>query len=432
MFTALALSLVLMLGQPGDSNDAGAPKTAEALKAKVQTLIQQLGHREMAQREAAEKDLIAIGPDVLGLLPTTNARTPAEEKVRLGRIRSTLEKAAAEAVTRPSLVTLSGEMPVSEALAKISEQTGNKLVDYRQRFSQDAADPKITINLEKAPFWQALDMVLDAAKLTLYNYDEEKGALAYTSREDNARPRLGRGSYSGLFRLEPRRIQATRDLRSGMHSLRLTLDGVWEPRVRPIVLEIPLASLIAVDEQGDSIDINTAEGTLEVPIETVETGVEIDIPFAAPSRSVKTLSSLKGKLTAVVLGKVESFEFTDIEKARSVEQERGGVTLLLENCRKNADIYDVSIRVRFDRAANALESHRGWIYDNECYLVDPQHRRVENAGLEATLLDRNEVGISYKFNLDGDTPGSYKFVYKTPAAIIRIPVPFEIKDIDLP
>lgn len=427
MITTLTLLAAFAYGQIADS----APSTD--LSSKVQSLVRQLGSNEAAKREAAEKELIAIGPDVLEHLPTTNARTPAEERVRLGRIRSTLEKAAAEAVTRPSLVTLSGEMPVSEAIEKIAQQTGNKLVDYRERFNQDAADPKIKVNLSKVSFWEALDTVLDAAQLTLYNYDEEKGALAYTSRNDNAPARLGSGSYGGLFRLEPKRIQATRDLQASMsHVLRLTLDAVWEPRVRPIALEIPLADLTALDESGNAISIDTSEGTLEVPVETVGTGVEIDLPFSAPPRSVKTLASLKGRMTAVVLGKVESFEFADIDKARSVEQERGGVTVVLESCRKNADIYDVGMRVRFDRAANALESHRAWIYDNESYLIDPKNRRIDNAGLEATLVDVNEVGISYKFNLEGDTPGSYKFIYKTPAAIIRIPVSFEIKNIALP
>jgi len=40
--------------------------------------------------------------------------------------------------------------------------------------------------------------------------------------------------------------------------------------------------------------------------------------------------------------------------------------------------------------------------------------------------------MSYKFNLDRATPANCKFVYKTPAAIIRIPVEFELKNIDLP
>jgi hypothetical protein len=91
------------------------------------------------------------------------------------------------------------------------------------------------------------------------------------------------------------------------------------------------------------------------------------------------------------------------------------------------------MRVRFDRASNALQSHRGWIYDNECYMSDPKGRRIKEAGLgDATLLMANEVGLSYKFDLEGEKPANYTFVYKTPAAIIRLPIEFELKDIALP
>jgi hypothetical protein len=218
-----------------------------------------------------------------------------------------------------------------------------------------------------------------------------------------------------------------------MHSVKLTVDAVWEPRVRPIVLEVPLADVSAKDENGDEIGIDRSEGTLEVPVPQSGAAVEIEFPLTAPTRAVKTIASLKGKITAVVLGKTETFEFADIDKAKSAELERGGATVVVENCRKNGDIYEVNMRVRFDRAANALDSHRGWIYDNECYLTDPKGRRVNDAGFgDATLLARNEVGISQKFNLEGATPANHKFVYKTPTAIIRIPIDFELKGIDLP
>jgi hypothetical protein len=279
--------------------------------------------------------------------------------------------------------------------------------------------------------------VLDAANLTLYNFDEERGALAYTSRGGDAPPRLGKASYGGLFRLEPSRIEATRDLKASMmHSLQLTADAVWEPRVRPIVLEVPLAEVSAKDENGGDLAIDQSQGTLEVPVEGTNAGVEIEFPLSAPARSIKTLASIKGKITAVVLGKVETFEFSDIDKverAKAAEVERGGVTVIVDSCRKNGDIYDVSMRVRFDRAANALESHRGWIYNNDCYMLDTKGTRIENAGLEATLLADNEVGLSYKFDIgENAKPAGYKFVYKTPAAIIRLPVSFELKGIDLP
>jgi hypothetical protein len=426
--TLLVCSL-LALGQAAPDGTAAAE-----LKTKVLALVRQLDSDEQPKREAAEKELVALGPDVLALLPDLkNPRMPAEVKNRLTRVENALMKAAIEATTRTALVTLSGEMPVSQALAELTKQSGNRLVDYRERFNQEIRDPKVKIALDKVPFWQALDTVLDAAELSIYNYDEEAAALAYTSRGEESVARAGRAAYSGLFRLEPTRIEAARDLRNpAMRSLKLFVDAAWEPRVRPIVLEQPLDQVQAQDENGKPIEVDGSEGTLEVPVEGTNAGVELEIPLMAPERSVKQLATLSGKLTAVVLGKVEAFEFTDLDKLKAAEQERGGVTVTLEQCRKNGDIYDVNMRVRFDKAANALESHRGWIYSNECYLTDAKGQRIENAGLEATLLDVNEVGLSYKFDLGDATPAGHKFVYKTPAAIIKLPVPFELKGIDLP
>lgn len=441
MLSSLFVVAALLLGQaepPAQTAAAAAPAaTAEvdrALQGKVLALVRQLDSSQQARREEAEKALVALGGDVLPLLPDVNARTPAEVKNRLGRVRSALLKAAIEAATKPSLVTLSGEMPVSQALAEITRQTGNQFVDYRERFNQEQADPKIKVALDKVSFWQALDTVLDAADLTLYNFDEEADALAYTARGDDMPSRAGRASYSGIFRLEPTRVEAVRDLRNPANrSLKVSLEVAWEPRVRPIVLEQPLDQVKALDENGQSIAVDGREGNLEVPVETSNAAVELDVPLVAPPRDVKQIASLSGKLTAVVLGRVEAFEFANLDTARAVEQQRGGVTVVVEQCRKNGDIYDVNMRVRFDKAANALDSHRGWIYNNESYLLNAKGSRIENAGLEATLLDVNEVGLSYKFDLgENASPAGCKFVYKTPAAIMKIPVEFTVKNIDLP
>ena len=48
------------------------------------------------------------------------------------------------------------------------------------------------------------------------------------------------------------------------------------------------------------------------------------------------------------------------------------------------------------------------------------------------MLADNEVGLSYKFDLGDVKPAGHKFVYRTPAAVIRIPAEFELKSIDLP
>lgn len=415
----------------GPAKDAAA---AEALSEKVRQLVKQLDSNQLAQREAAEKELVELGADVLPLLPTFNNRTPAEVRNRVARVRKSLSDAAILAATKPAMVSLSGEMLASEAFKKITDQTGNQFVDFRERFNQDITDPKIKVELDKVPFWQALDTVLDAGNLTLYEFDDEANALAYTNRDENVLKRVGHATYSGLFRLEPSRIEAVRNLKNpSSRSLRLTVDVSWEPRVRPIVLQQPLGDVAAKDENGNELTLDGTQGELEFPVEGTNSAVEMDFPLNAPERSVKQIGSLKGKLMATVLGRVEAFEFADLDKIKQAEQERGGVIVAVDAARKNNEIYEVEMRVQFDKAANALESHRGWIYNNECYLLDSKGNRIENAGLEANLLDVNEVGLSYKFDLgEAKSLAGFKFVYKTPAAIIRIPVEFELKGIDLP
>jgi hypothetical protein len=434
MVPTLLLTGLLALGQAANPTATKAPPADAELAKNVKRLVLLLDDDSQAKREAAEKELIALGGDVLPLLPSVTNNMPAEMKNRLGRVRAALMKVAVASTTKTVLVSLSGEMPVSKAIAELAKQSGNSLVDYREKFNQEARDPMIKVDLKDAPFWQAFDTVLDAAGLSVYEFDEEKGALAYVARGDGAMPRVGKASYSGLFRLEPSRIEAVRDLKNPENrSLKLFVDASWEPRVHPIVIEQPLDELSASDEAGKAVLIDGSEGKLEVPIETNKSAIELEIPLQAPDRSVKQIASLKGKLEAVCLGRVETFEFADIDKLKSAELERGGATVTVDSFRKNGDIYEVNMRVTFDKASNALESHRGWILNNECYLLDPKKNRIDNVGDEATLIDDNAVGLSYKFDLgENVSPKGHSFVYRTAAAIIRVPVEFELKGIDLP
>ncbi len=107
------------------------------------------------------------------------------------------------------------------------------------------------------------------------------------------------------------------------------------------------------------------------------------------------------------------------------------MTVVLEQVRKNVDVYELRLRVRFDQAQNALESHRNWIYNNEAYFLGPDGQRFEHVGLQAFRQAENEVGVAYLSDREGGLAGC-KFVYKTPAVLIQMPVPFELKDIPLP
>ncbi len=411
----------------GQADDAGAE-----LQLEVRRLVRQLDDDSLENRQAAEKALVELGPDVLKLLPPVTRNTSAEVKVRLDRVRKALETAAAEAAAEASTFTLEGEMPLSEALAELEKQTGNKVMDFRGQFGQQRTDPNITADFDETPFWIALDQLLDQAKMTVYNFSGREGVVAIIGRNETERDRADRGTYSGLFRFEGVAVHARRDLRNPQnHSLKLEVELTWEPRLTPIVLQVALPEQRAIADTGDVIEVDSRQSRLEIPVESSIAAAEVQVPLMLPDRSVGKLASLKGKLFALVPGRMETFEFGDLEDAKAVEQQKAGVTVILEQVRKNVDLYDMRVRVRFEKAENALESHRGWIYNNEAYLLDPEGEKIDNVGLQTYRQDANEVGVGYLFDREDGLKGC-KLVYKTPVLIMRMPVEYELKDIDLP
>ncbi len=427
--SACLLLVALVIGQNASTD---ATTSREDFESKVKALVKQLDSVQQPRREEAEKELIALGDGVVAFLPSVSSNTPAEVKNRLARIRQTLSEQAVEAAAKATQITLDGTMRFSEALESIQKQSGNHFEDYRERFNQLKLDPPLELTLKKISFWEALDTVLDDAEITIYNYDEESDALAYVARGE-ANPRKERASYGGPFRFDPVRVETSLDLRNLENkSLRLALEIAWEPRLRPIVFLLPLDEVRAKDDQDRVIAVGGNEGEVEVPVEFTNAGVELDIPLALPDRTAKQIKELKGKISATIPGRQETFEYSGLDKIRNEQQERGGVTVTLEFARRNVDIFDVQMRVRFDKAANALESHRGWIYGNPAYLIDDKGNHIENAGLEASLLQENEVGLSYKFDLEKTPLEKCRFIYKTPAAIYKVPIEFELKNIELP
>jgi hypothetical protein len=423
VFAALLLAGCLV-AQPATVAEEKTPVSKE----QIRQLVQQLDSRELALREAAEKQLVELGPDVLSLLPEPNNRMPAEMRQRLLRIKSALETTAAEVSVNASLVTLAGEMTLPEALQALSEQTGNQIAGVPA-----GRDTKVTVDFQQTPFWKALDGILDQEQLRPDPFGGRPNTLVLVARPPEEQSRAESGAhYAGPFRVEAIRVTAVRDLRNpNVQGLRVTTSIGWEPRLTPIVLSQATSTLEVVDDQGRTIDAGTEGGNREVPIHPGMTGVEFDLPLTLPDRSAVKIASFKGSVVALIPSSAETFVFDNLEKARAVEQKHAGATVILDEVRKNLQVLQIRVRLRFDEASGALESHRGWVTSNEAYLLDPAGQRIDHAGLETTRQSSNEVGVGYLFDREEGVAGC-KFVYKTPSRIIRLETPYELVDLPLP
>lgn len=405
--------------------------TAEDLSVQVRRLVRQLDALEKESREQAEQQLLELGPPAIELLPRVNNRMSAEVKQRLARVRNRLERQQAESSVKASLITFSAEnTPVSEILAAISQQSGNRIEDYRGRFNQDTSDPEITVSFDKTPFWQALDEVLDAASLQLYPYGED--GIALQARNAVSASRTANASYTDAFRFEGIELIAQRNLRGDVgNQLQLIFEATWEPRLKPMVISHPLSGVTAVDEDLNPIAVDGADQEPEFEIQPGMTNIEVPITFSLPPRSSKKIVSVEGALLALIPGRTETFVFDEIEGARQIEQNKAGVTVVLDRVRRNNDVWEVRVLVRFDEASRALESHRGWVINNDAFLVSPDNEQILEETREVTLETDSEIGMAFLFDLP-EGPAGYRLVYKTPVAILDLPVRYELKNLQLP
>ena len=293
----------------------------DALAAQVSGLVRQLDDAQLTERHEAERRLLALGPSVLPLLPTINDRTPAEVALRVTRLRQQLLRAQAAAATQPSLVTLGGEnLPLADVLAEISKQTGNPITDYREKFGQRADQRRATVDFDKTPFWKALDQVLDQTGLTLYGFAGQRGAFV-VSRPDGTANRVAKASYAGMFRLEPLRFEAQRDLgNEELGGLRFFMEVSWEPRLQPFAILQPLADVSAVGDARESIVPASRQAEPETLIRQGFSTTQLEIPFVLPRRGCEKIDVLKGKLLALVPGPLVDFRFEKLPLSRGNER----------------------------------------------------------------------------------------------------------------
>jgi hypothetical protein len=434
------LGCLLVLGSLLNAQVESPPAAAsDDRKAEVRRLVRQLDAPELARRDAAEAELLKRGPAILDLLPQPDDRTSAEVRQRLARVRQKLQQQAADAAAQSTTITLHADaMPLAKILAELSRQSGNNIVDQRSKGDREIAGAQpLTINLDKTPFWLALDQVLDQAGMSVYAFGEtEKPAISISTRH-NSESSIARAARSGLvccagpFRFEPVSVVARKNLRSGAGAFTLSIETLWEPRLRIIGLTQRLADVTATDEKGSPLPVANSEAQLDVPAGANASAVRLDLPFQLPSRDVRRIATLKAKLQAMIPGRIETFRFDKLAGAKDVERRIAGVTVTLERVEKNNDLWEVRIRVRFDDAGDALASHRTWIFSNPAYLEGPDGKPIPYDTYETTRQEKNEVGVAFVFNTDQPLD-KLTFVYKTPGAIINSSFDYELKDIELP
>jgi hypothetical protein len=430
---ALALTAASSIGSQDKPDDS-------ELKQKVAELVKGLDAAKATERQAAQAELVKLGPDALPHLPKPDAGDlSAEQKRRLGEVRAALGQASGKATLAASKITLSAKaVTLSDAIAAIQRQSGNEIVDMREEFSQPVTNPEFATEWKDRGFWEVLDELASKANIGYYLHTDAR-QIGVVMEPPRSKPT----SYAGPLRIQLNQVVRQINFDDGRKECVLDFEFAWEPRVRPILFELKPQNLEVVDDQDRKIAVEEnanpqqpdEEGmSLKASVSSSEIRTQFIIRLAQPNKGAEKIKSLKGKLDVLVPANIQTFEFDALAKAKDVKKQSGNVTVLLEKFKElDTGLWAAEVLLQFDSKSEAFESYETWFYDNEAFLQRADGTRFgNNAGQTLTESDEGRVGIQYRFV---DAPGKmadYKFVYKTPSTIVRESVPFELKDIELP
>jgi hypothetical protein len=337
-------------------------------------------------------------------------------------------------------VTLSGKMKVSEALAALTKQTGIVVEDRR-------GEPDTTIDLDhtKTTFWEVLDQIakLTDAQVDLYARD---GKLALKKRtEKPAFKNAQLISYDGLFRTSIKRISSVVDLETGETTYRAALEVAWEPTLQPFYLETRPQKLIVKDEQMNELPAVNL-GNAKAPADG-RNALLFDTLLPTPPRTTRTLGRVEGTLFIIAPSKMLKFSFPstldELEKnakaGKPASLTEEGVVCEISKVTFGKEHWEIKVTLKYPPGNTELGSYQSWVVNNELVLEAKDGKtRFPATSYYLDPATSTRAVVTYNFQNDPKQnrplgkSEDWKLSYRTPAAVVTIPIAFSFENVPLP
>jgi hypothetical protein len=331
-------------------------------------------------------------------------------------------------------VNLQGTELLSKVLRNLQGQTGIEVV------KAVPDDPKVELNLQKVPFWKALDEIAKAADLRVNLYHKEN-KLALVQGPYREVPT----SYSGPFRITLKKLIALRDLETGAHGCLAKLEVAWQPPFQPFLIETRPDTFALKDDKGLDQELPKLDNTKGY-VGGDGFATEIDVAIPALRRGVPRIGLFKGGLKMVGSAQMLTFAFDELKAAKAKDQQGVSVAISGFDAKVNEDkenLWTVTVALKYPPSEFKFESHQTnlWLVRNKAQLVSKRPngpRYQENGGYDSDDVAANHTVIRYRWADDPDKkillgkPTDWKFEYSTPGPVIEVPIEFEFRDVPLP
>ena len=410
--------------------------TATLDEAKLEVLISRLNADDWRAREAATKELVALGPDASPRLNQLIAETKDEE-VRT-RAAAATQQIGEAAFIGPSVVTLHlKDASAKQAFAELAKQCG--VPGFRttpDKLLEDEKLPTADLDLVGVNYFVAMDALAEKYGLRLINSGD---GLRLMRGMGNGGQMPGPQLYTGAFRLtcnslsrsqtvqlrEPGADGEMRGNETDQFYIQMTLSA--EPKIIFAGRQVQPKLDECTDDLGNSLKL----GERNAFYGSSGASLPIMLPLSPPKREASTIKALRGSLEVSVVSRVEVFEVGNAVEATNVSKDVAGRLYTFKSMKRQGDNFTVSLSVSGGSAADGYSRFNTATID----VSDADGKILAGIGNGMNSSGRvSEMTIVYRKTdaNGGETGDPVKFVWRLPAETRTVVVPFDFKNIPLP
>lgn len=419
-----------------------APSPATAPSPEIQALIAQLADPDWRVREKAQSALVEFGEEARAALEAV-AKGDSTPDARALAVKA-LQLIDDTSLTGQTRVTLHfKDAHPRDVVAELARQGRTELPVWPEGSWEQRGRkwPKITVDLDRQPFWAALRQVCEKAGLSLQTYGTGDGISLSAHGGDGRWD--GAVHLNGPFMFVARSASETQsrtvgygknNARNASHSLNVAVGAFAEPKLRVLGRSWSPELTEATDETGRS---------LLGPRDAVREGVDMNLHGNAnvwdlnvtlqPAQGAKRLAKLKGSTKLLLQTKSETLEVPDPMKARDLVKVVAGRRFVFKDMKRMGGGYSLNVTVHFP-SGDAPEWQRR-ADPGSLKVFDAKGRPFARSGYSGSGSgDRYEYEIRFNpAGRRGEEPGDpAKLTWELTTEAREVNATFEFTDLPLP
>ncbi len=408
----------------------------------IEALVAQLGGDDWQARQKAQDGLVAMGQPVVGRLQRL-VRETRDEEVRT-RAETALKQIEANDTSGPTLVTLHlKDAPSQIAITELARQAKIPIALWPGSMNNRA--DKVTIDVERQPFWLVLLQICDQTQLSIEtNY--RRGQITLMQRGAKAgssgAPRIMDGPFLVTLNSAHRSHQldyARPD--EVQNTFNLQLAVYVDPKARVLHGPTQLNVNAIQDDKGNSLLLPGANSDHLSGGNFNQTWLwNLSVPIKYLPDGGRRIGMLRGSAKFRVVRKMDVWEIKDPLKAQNLERPIPNGKAILVGVQEQGNNYIVNVVIEQQKRLFNLNPGRS----NSMYDYSSLSRSIKLLDANDKAWDSGGGGggggpdrLSYNFHFYSSNPQERpgrpaKVIWELPTEIKEIEIPVEFKDFPVP